>query len=110
MENRGGEARPKPLREGGEAYIRGQWLHPSHKIKWYRGVTYCNECGKYATKKPGALTEGCLLKPQSKTAAEGLKRIHRGMFPKTGQEWPKGEDEAPPEHIRRLIMANNEQE
>ena len=88
----------------------GHAIHPSHTVKWCRGLLYCDRCGSYTATVVKHLLERCLLKPTNRktglpcpTASNRLKRIREGIHP-TGGKWPQDVGTATPDHIAMHIV------
>ena len=83
-------------------YLGGE-LDITHKMIWNRGLVYCRQCGCYAAERVGGLNKPCKMKPQSKKANEGLKRMKNGMHPKPGAELPMPINTPAPNHLSRVL-------
>ena len=70
----------------------GEAVHASHNLHHRRGVIWCWRCGSYATEVNRSLGKPCLeggMLP-SRGGANNLRRLARGLAPRSDLEWPLG--------------------
>ena len=84
------------LKLGRKAFVKGQAIHPTHALCWYRGMYYCGRCGRYTIQRVDRLSELCPLKPTGKSTAGRLKRIINSTHPCKDGTWPLEHDAMPP--------------
>ena len=90
---------PWRLPPQGHLVWKGRPIHPSHSITYYRGVIFCNHCGYYSTGgSVRGLRDTCRLKPLV-SQSRLLKRMWKGLFPVSSQDWPEPEDHQIPGYI-----------
>ena len=63
-----------------------QVAHPTHSLHLYRGVTFCNKCGCYATRKYVNLANACVAPTTHGTNAK--RAINQGRLPPGLTFWP----------------------
>ena len=73
----------------------GEALHDSHTMHHRQGIVWCWRCGGYATELSRSLGKPCLeggMSP-SRGGANNLKRLAKGLTPRSDLEWPRGASE-----------------
>ena len=70
--------RPEPLQ-----LLHG--AHRSHRINFFRGITWCRRCGAWAVKQLRLLEHACAGPPLRK---ERRNRLNKGLTPMPGMAWP----------------------
>ena len=64
--------------------------HSSLTLEVIRGVMLCNVCGSFGTVNTRGLSKECPpSRRPTKTGAEVLSRLSRGLTPKSGVPWPQ---------------------
>ena len=82
--------------------LAGRVIHYSHRLMWYRGITYCLHCGYYSQGlRVSKLAKRCRMKP-AHSQLPLLKRMKAGMAP-TNRGWPKPEEEQCPSLFRPYV-------
>ena len=87
--------RPIRIKEATGMIFRGVAIHPSHLLRWKRGVLYCARCGSYSARRVRGLRDVCIGKPTT-SKRYGLRRILSGKTPAPGMKWPAHEHDRPP--------------
>ena len=70
-------------------------VHQSHPVAYFRGIWFCTVCGAYTTtmgsdsgrtlvRRLGLACQGAC----NRSSAARLRRIHRGLPPRSGTAWP----------------------
>ena len=69
-------------------------IHESHMvhIKWHRGLTWCGQCGTYATVVPLNLKSLCPGAAGTIDSNRCLNRLNKGLLPPKLDCWPEDED------------------
>ena len=97
-----GPNRPHQVPRGEVIMYHGAKLHSVHKLAWYRGIVYCNNCGAYGHNRfVGLISPNCVKGPLGSDAHRCLKSIRGGRHPK-GKPWPASEDTPAPYVIANL--------
>ena len=78
---------PFTVPEGTRITFRGVDVHPTHRLRWNRGIIYCAKCGSYGIKRIAKLADPCLLKP-APTSVAVLKRLRSGLPPTPYAKFP----------------------
>ena len=97
--------RPIRVKEATGMIFRGVAIHPSHLLRWKRGVLYCARCGSYSARRVRGLRDVCIGKPTT-SKRYGLRRILSGKTPAPGMKWPAHEHDKPPFHFLRREDGN----
>ena len=85
-----------PLHHLPSVVVGKHTAHPTHSLHYVRGVVFCNVCGRWSCGgRATAITRAC-EGHQERAGASALALIHRGRFPRSGDNWPKGAEDAPP--------------
>ncbi len=64
--------------------IAGQ-CHPSHRTRFLSGVTWCQRCGAYASKRPRTLRAPCAGMPTCEARRNVIRRMRAGLMPTTAR-------------------------
>jgi hypothetical protein len=90
--------------EGGNlgVVIGSQRTHHSHSLGWRRGVWFCTVCGGFGQAAEGVKAASKKLMAECPLAAsrggsDVLKRIRKGLPPRSGMSWPEGDDTGAPD-------------
>ena len=65
----------------------GQRFHPSHKLGYYRGVTFCWRCGMFTAVRVQGLGKPCTIKPTT-AGMFHLNCFRLGQAPPSLKGWP----------------------
>ena len=84
---------PHVVPRGTRITSRGVEVHPSHRLRWNRGILYCVKCGSYGVKRVAKLADPCLMKPATSEAV--LKRLRSGKTPTPSTKFPVAENAIP---------------
>ncbi len=57
--------------------------HPTHRVRFLDGITWCSRCGSYATKRPRALRERCIGHLSTEAKRNVVRRLSMGLLPTT---------------------------
>ena len=86
----------RPPREHTPIIIGNASVHQSHPVAYFRGVWFCTACGAYTTaigsdsgrtlvRRLGRVCQGT----RNRSSAARLRRIFRGLPPRSGTTWPR---------------------
>ena len=89
------QAQPMPVPSCLSVRIAGRVLHDSHRLRVYRHLYYCTECGKIAGIRVQQLADPCrplevsdLMGRQVPAGTRNLRRLAKGELPFGSPCWP----------------------
>ena len=80
----------------GMCQIAGRVIHPSHKLRVFKGIFVCVRCGYLAAGDVRKLQDPCLGIVSNNRERFVLKRLRQGMLPYSRTEWPVARPPAVP--------------
>ena len=73
--------------QGHRQFVCGTVLHPTHPIRWHRGLAFCATCGYVAGHRARRLVDPCPGLP-SPQGMQNMNRLIRGVLPHGTPSWP----------------------
>ena len=83
---------PARVLQPAKVQFGNQFVHDSHAVAMHRGLAWCWRCGAWTQGRLLALAHACTGAP-SKSAADALSRLRKGLHPKPRGGWPITEEE-----------------
>ena len=78
---------PRKIVHGYKLYWNGSIVNDTHRMGYLKGLLFCWGCGAYSQDRVKGLSTLCPMKPINASAAYGLTRIKRALFPDSRRDF-----------------------